>query len=287
MNFNNLYKYVKMINQFKIPANEFNKFMLELSDICVETSEIANNFNNYIEHLKDIYSFIFKHINNISIKVDSENVYSYESIYSKINKLLNVNEQNKYSFIDFGGGNGMFLNYLCKKMNTNKCYVIETKHDEFNYSINNYNNINHIFWDNKSFNNLENNSIDCCTIIMVLHHLTNELIDIVLDEVFRVLKVGGILYIVEHDVNKYIRVNIDVDHHIYYILNDQMRDIINKKLKMEDYIEQFKKYCKNYYINLKTSKEWLEIITRHRFKPENISNTRIPYNGKYYNIFRK
>ena len=204
-------------------------------------------------------------------------------------KTLNYNDN--LSIIDFGGGQGNFLNYICKKLDTNKCYVIEKKNDEFVYSdkiISNNKNINYLYWNDIKFD-LEDNSVDCCCAIQVLHHIDDKLINTVVKEFYRILKPSGIVFLVEHDViSEETKINIDTDHHLYYILNDQIRLLKEKKIiNIQDCINNYRKYIDIEYINYKTENDWTEIMCNNNFKIEKISTHKIQYNGKYYSIYRK
>jgi ubiquinone/menaquinone biosynthesis C-methylase UbiE len=301
MSFTSIYKYTRYIDDTRINTNQFNKFMTNFVKLHNHTKFLSDNFSKYIKILEEVYDFILLNLIHIKIRVDGYDNYM-EKYCSKISDALGLksniceikNNQilppDSYRIIDFGGGQGIFLNYMCGKLNTKLCSVIEKKHDEFVYSqkiIESNKNINYTYWDNIKFD-IQDNVIDCCCAIQVLHHLTDELIDIVIGEFYRILKPNSIVFLVEHDAVDNIRINIDSDHHLYYILNDQIRMIRDKKLiSVSDCVNDFKKYTKNQYINYKTEAEWTELFVKHKFKVDTLSLNKIPYNGKYYSIYRK
>lgn len=302
MNFSKIYKYTKYIDDKSIQRNVFNNFMVHFEKLHNRTEYISKNFDKYIDILKVVYDFIFLNLDKISIRVDSYDAFM-EKYCTKITKVLNIDTNictpnNKipklstdmYSFVDFGGGQGIFLNYMCKQLNTHKCSVIEKKNDEFVYSdtiIDANKNINYSYWNDLNFD-ITDNSIDCCCAIQVLHHLPEELIHVVLSEFHRILLPNGIVFLVEHDVTEDIKSNVDSDHHLYHILNDQIRLIKDKKLiNIPECVDNFKTYVDNQFINYKTTDEWTELFAKHKFKIDTISLGKIPYNGKYYSIYRK
>jgi len=289
MGLNDLLKYTKNIDKTNIDNNIFKDFILNLSNLNIRTKNIKKNFNKFKIYLEKIYTFILTNLAYINIKVDNSHEFYMDIYMNKIIKTLNYDK--KLSIVDFGGGQGLFLNYMCEKLDTNKCYVIEKKNDEFVYSneiISKNKNINYMYWDDKIFD-LEDNSIDCCCAIQVLHHIDDKLIDTVIKEFYRILKPNGIIFLVEHDViNEELKINVDSDHHLYYILNDQIRLLKEKKIiNIKNCIDNYEKYINIEYINYKNESEWKEIMINNKFNVEVISLNKVQYNGKYYSIYRK
>jgi len=280
-------KYIKNINKSLINEILYKKFKINFSNLHNKTKNISNKFEYYTIFLLKIYKFIIKNLDNITIKVDETNIYM-DVYLEKILKSLDMNLS--LSFVDFGGGQGVFLNYICNKINTNNCWVIEKKNTEFVYSTNiieNKTNIKYLLWNNKKIN-INSNSIDCCCAIQVLHHINDKIINKILKEFYRILKIGGIVFLVEHDYNNELHTNIDSDHHLYYIMNDQIRLLKNKTLlTTENCINNFQNYVDNYYSNYKSQTEWDKLFMKHSFVRNGIISSKNSYNGKYYCIYKK
>jgi ubiquinone/menaquinone biosynthesis C-methylase UbiE len=297
MSFTNIYKYIRYIDSKKASKEQYNIFILNFVKLHNSTEYLYKNIDKYTDILTIVYDFILSNLEYITIRVDNYGEFM-NKYCKKITKALDLDTDicdssnnkvlsNLYKFVDIGGGNGIFLNYLCKQFNTTLCTVIEKKNEEFIYDNLKNTNTKHLYWDNVNFD-IADNTIDCCISSQVLHHLSDELIDTVVKEMYRCLKPNGIVFLVEHDANKNNKNNIDSDHHLYYILNEQVRKIKNKDIiSIKDCIEDFTHYTKIHYINYKSEDDWSNIFTKHKFNIDTISMNKIQYNGKYYSIYRK
>lgn len=284
-----LYNYIKHINNKIIPRQEYNIFMKNLNKIHKRTKIILKLFDKYTKYLKNIYDFLLLNKDYIPIKIDPENIDLYEIYYKQINNGLSKLSTNKYSLIDFGGAPRIFLNNLCNKINTSSCYVIKPKSAQSKYVniIDADEFIGYIYWDDITFD-IPDNSIDCCCAIMTLHNLTDEILDIVLSELYRILKKDGIIFLVEFDIDKFNKVDIDANHHMNYILQDQIRLIKEKKLiNIKDCLADFKNYLDKYYMNYKSNDKWNDLFKKHKFNIYSQSKFRSTYYNSYYCMYNK
>lgn len=113
----------------------------------------------------------------------------------------------------------------------------------------------------------ENDYFDIVTCTMVLHHIKN--VDLVVDEINRVMKKNGILIIKEHDVEcESIEWLVYLEHILY--------DVLDYGVKYDDFVKNYNQYTfnKNSLTNL---------MNRHGFKLELISDAQFLKNNIKYN----
>uniref|UniRef100_A0A6C0BFZ8 Methyltransferase type 11 domain-containing protein n=1 Tax=viral metagenome TaxID=1070528 RepID=A0A6C0BFZ8_9ZZZZ len=289
-------KYIRCIKKTETfsEKQEFEEFKKHFMKLHSTNDEIKINFQTYMEPLTLVYTYILDNIDKIEIKVDQDKVNSANKAKREICNFIFKNEdyvveKDRLSIVDFGGAQGIFLSNLCTELNTNRCTVIESKDSGFIYDDKlKKDNVNIIFWDNLKFDGIADNSVDCCCAIQVLHHLRDEIIRNVLNEFYRILKPNGVVYLIEHDYKKEILANIDSDHHLYYIMNDQIRLIKDKKLNgIKECVKNFKEYIKSYTSNYKQKEDWKNIMKHHKFTYIKEQSSIIKYNGRYFSIYKK
>lgn len=121
----------------------------------------------------------------------------------------------------------------------------------------------------------ENNSISLISVIMVLHHIED--LELMLNEIFRVLEPGGYLLIKEHDCNSSEFSNfIDIVHGLY-------------SLSLSNPIEDFT-FCENYYANYKSEYMWKKILMKNRYDHSSyyvFPKFRNSLQRWYYSLLRK
>ena len=119
-------------------------------------------------------------------------------------------------------------------------------------------------------------TFDIITIFLTLHHIEN--IDLMLNEIYRILKKNGTLIIIEHDSINYLdNLIIEIQHTFFAYFYDKNKNIINNQM----------------YSNYYSSMELEYIFKNHNFKPlikDNLYQTigmQRRYDNQYYQIFRK
>ncbi len=105
----------------------------------------------------------------------------------------------------------------------NNLYCVENKSswlEPYQFS----NKINFVFWNNTCIN-IESNSIDVVIIMVMLHHINDETIAKVIENVKRLLKPNGILIIKEHHCNSLETKHlINWEHHLYTLTRQNLTE---------------------------------------------------------------
>jgi hypothetical protein len=279
----------------KYKKEQFKKEFMKLHST---NKKIKDSFQDYIPILQQIYQYILENKDKIEIKVDIEHTTVADKAKRVIcyhrfgNEQYIPDKKNSLSIVDFGGAQGIFLSALCRKLNTTCCTVIESKKSGFVYNEKlKRDNVQINYWDDSKFNDIIDSSVDFCCAIQVLHHLSDDIINTVLTEFNRILKLNdGFVYLIEHDYNDKLKANIDSDHHLYYIMNDQIRLIKEEKLtSIHECIEKFYEYIFNYKSNYKSVNDWNELMKKHGFTLVKMQEKYRfnQYNGKYYSLYNK
>ena len=102
----------------------------------------------------------------------------------------------------------------------------------------------------------EDESIDIVTASMSFHHI--DTIDQTLDEIYRVLRPGGVLIMREHDARKIdpiFKIYLEVVHGLY-------ATVLSTPLEMspEDFVN-------DHYSNYRSKYEWISLLREHGFRP--------------------
>ncbi len=218
--------------------------------------------------------------NDMQIKKPERNDWKYmiDSIVFKIKQIKKIKNENMQNFVylDIGCGNGkktkIFGNYLkIDNANLHGCDISTwgpyeaTKNFGFNFTL---------IKDGKL--NYPDSTFDIITTILTLHHV--EELDNFINEIVRVLKSGGLLILVEHNIYDDIEAMlIDIQHLFYEVFMDNNVDLTKNDI-----------YTKCY-----NQMEWDYIFSRHKMK--NIHNdmlypqleNRLRYDNLYYGIFEK
>ena len=154
---------------------------------------INRDFDNFDDHAET-----YREIHDKSISLSGTNS-EYFSEYKIIELAKFENKKSKFSFLDFGCGDGnsskfisrIFQNSMIRGIDVSVKSIEEAKEKKLD---------NCIF---SSFNGtvipFENNSFDIIFTSMVFHHISFDLHSTILNELYRVLKPGGRFYIFEHN----------------------------------------------------------------------------------------
>ena len=113
----------------------------------------------------------------------------------------------------------------------------------------------------------DDSSLDLITCLMVFHHITDENLNILVGEIFRVLKPGGSVILREHDVTDNIdKVGLDIMHYFYdYVWNARGTD------------------ANNWISNYKSNILWSELFAKHNLFAKNklVESGVLQINNKY------
>jgi ubiquinone/menaquinone biosynthesis C-methylase UbiE len=175
-------------------------------------------------------------------------IQNYDSrIFKKI--INNDNKKELYKqisdklWLDFGCGDGNKTKGIQKyaKFNEKNIYTADI-YEWFKYNKNRTLPYNFIPIKKNKPLPIKNNKFDIVSLIMVLHHVEN--IDNLLREMNRIVKKGGFIYLVEHDVFTDIdKMLVDIEHSLYETDQEQFKK--NYYCKCFNYLERrllFKNY---------------------------------------------
>lgn len=157
----------------------------------------------------------------------------------------NINVNENIVMADIGGGNGNVLSGLNDHFKQNKTQFISIESESNNNWIEeyqyNHENIAYMYWDNTQLM-LPDNHCDVILCMVSLHHMNDETIHTTLQEIYRVLKTGGILMIKEHDANNEVtNMLIHWEHHLYHILDCAYnKKMVDAKTYVNQHIHNFK-----------------------------------------------
>jgi ubiquinone/menaquinone biosynthesis C-methylase UbiE len=191
-------------------------------------------------------------------------------LYSFLNKMypnLIPMLSGRYRYLDIGSNNGLITVELRKKLRLPAYCTFGIDVDIFSkqkiipvpgFNYRSYDGY-HIPYDDNYFS--------LVTCLMVLHHIRH--IDDFIQEIYRVMKIGGILLIKEHDAySTCINWIISLEH-IFY-------DVI-------DYHEDPSKIYNNYEQYTLSKKKLIKLLENHNFELIGISDTNFVRKYHYYN----
>ena len=281
----------------KVSYLEIVKKAMQNNTTQIKTNKIKTNISSNHEHhikflIKKMFKFlrdnseygkIYRQIYKIIIKTKIENEQIINSML-KINQILESNHitknikndkqwvadniinilksydiNNNSQIIDIGGGEGYMLSsiHTSFEIDKNNLYCVEQL-DEWaeKYDFNKYDNFNYIFWDNK-YINIPDNSVDVALIMVTLHHMTDDTLKNLMENLKRIMKNNGLIIIKEHDcINDNIVNIINWEHHLYHILMSS-NDMIS--------YDQLDKYLKNFINNYKSKKNYDKMFENNGF----------------------
>jgi ubiquinone/menaquinone biosynthesis C-methylase UbiE len=211
---------------------------------------IINDSSNEYSKLERISKIITNTIVKYRIKADP---HRQDYIVSKIKSFLTEHRflvGNDFRILDVGGGNGNVIsclkNKLDKSLSNEQFICLETISDWCeNYAFDNKD-IIYKFWQNQVID-MPDASADIAFCMVSLHHMKDETINNVLQELFRILKPGGKIFVKEHNnKNSETFRHILWEHHLYHLLdcayNSSFIDV--------------NKYYENSIYNFKSKEEW-------------------------------
>ena len=228
------------------------------SNIKSLINKTINNDNLLKTNLTQISEIILKYFKVLQLKRD-ENRQDFI-----VSKMLSFIESFKPSIlsadlkaVDIGGGNGNVLSGINDALKGDKSQFIcvESKDWIEHYKYDNQN-VTYVFWDNHKIDVLDE-SCDIVLCMVSLHHMSDDTLSNVLQELNRILKKGGVLMIKEHDCNSIQTNNMILwEHHLYHLL-DCAYD--NRPFDYDMYYD-------NSIYNFKSKRGWQVLMETHNFK---------------------
>jgi ubiquinone/menaquinone biosynthesis C-methylase UbiE len=220
----------------------------------MEKSNKKKSKNNKLLHDKWIYAI--ESISQIATSFFFEN-----------NNMINTN------YLDIGCGSGKKTMLFSKYLKIHKNNVYGTDIEEWGpYSQNKKHFPFHFKFIKNNILQYPDNFFDIISCTLTLHHVEN--IELLLSEIFRILKNDGIFILIEHCVNTdNDRFIIDIQHIFYSALYDKKKNFIENPTFIQ---------CFNDY-------EWNYILDKNNFKcmyKDNIFfGNEYSFTNKYDNIF--
>jgi ubiquinone/menaquinone biosynthesis C-methylase UbiE len=169
-------------------------------------------------------------------KKEKRNFKRAREIFSYINNALKKSSKqeiksiggDQYCHLDYGGNDGSVASEFAKLSKLDKTQVYSADIESWlgNTKNNKYENITYTLLNENQKLPYPTNNFDSISCLQVLHHL--EFINAHLNELYRVLKPGGILVIREHDcINESTQFLIDIEHMIHEYVEP---DVPNTKI---------------------------------------------------------
>jgi ubiquinone/menaquinone biosynthesis C-methylase UbiE len=246
---NNIYqRYINVIKNvfysMNIKNNEFISFIenINKNNIKISDKELYTKLNN-----------IYKSLNSNSEvqEFDRETARSKQLV-----KFLNkINKKDIKRYLDFGGGDGSLTLSIKNTLNLQNEDVYITDIKKYD-TIDKYN-LNFV-QNNNGVIDLPENSFDLITAYMVFHHIKDDIQEQNIQQLYKLLKPGGILVLREHNLhfkNKYVKKHVvatlDIMHDIY-------DHVITSELNWKD--------KGNYYSKYKSKTEWNTLFIKNKFE---------------------
>jgi ubiquinone/menaquinone biosynthesis C-methylase UbiE len=216
---------------------------------------------------------LYKHhrINNI-YEVCNKWIYAIESLL-----LIYNNKNDNINYLDIGCGDAKKTQIFAKKLNLKNDNIYCTDIQAWGPYQKDKKNIPFQFEyiiDNKL--NYSDNKFDLVTCILTLHHILD--LDNFITEIYRIVKPGGYLLIIEHSVyTDYDRLLINIQHSLYSALHDKKTDYI----KNPDYINCYNSYEFHHMMNKKNF-----ILTDSNILVFN-NEFKLKYDNIFYAFYKK
>ena len=240
-------------------------------------------------------SYSIKKFLNISNLFHSENAINFKPdrhfISYKISRYLLKNCFRKNMKIaDIGGGNGDVIKIIGENLNLprDNLYCVENNSNSWaeSYPFSNGNHIQYIFWDNVTIPNITPQSLDVVLIMVTLHHMPNDIIQNLFNNLKQLAKPNSLLLLKEHDCKTsddlYI---INWEHHLYYIINSPLLNENNVMKYKETYVDNYK--TKSYYDNLLYKNGYVDIIEFTRLFDKNLHSDKTNSTNLYWKVYKK
>lgn len=238
-----------------------------------------NTKNDYYVTTHKTTKEISRYSNKLFTKPPERNDWKYmtDNIVFKLKSLTNIpNNPNNLKYLDIGCGDGkktkIFGHYLgIEQSNIHGCDIStwgpyeSDKQFGFNFSLIKSGKLNY-----------DDSTFDIITTILTLHHV--EHLDNFINEIVRVLKPGGFLILIEHNIYDDIEAMlIDIQHLFYGAFMDNNLDFVKNDIftKCYNQMEWDHIFAKYEMINLHNDTLYPQLENRLR------------YDNLYYGIFKK
>jgi ubiquinone/menaquinone biosynthesis C-methylase UbiE len=228
-----------------------DKTLFIKEQICLNLSKKQS----VVETMMNINHLFNKKQNN-ELNTNPNHDYVTDNLMSIIKKCVKYHAF--INIVDIGGGDGTILHSLCEKLNLKKenMFCVESKDGWSEEYIQKYSSIQYLVWDNIHLP-FDLNSIDIFILMVSLHHMNEETILNVFDNLSKKIKKNGIVILKEHDCNTEHDHNlIHWEHHLYHLLNTPQ-----EKRNQKDLIE----YENTFVSNFKSKMYFDELFHRNGF----------------------
>lgn len=247
-------KYIDLKSNYKIrelySSDEYKPKIIKLLtykfDKEISTAILKCLDENYNKTDMEIYNIL----HGLNLSQHMRIVNRGSARIKKIEQFINLETISPTNYLDVGCFTGDITSAISRlfKLDCSDAFGIDIKNYikssvSPKFTFKEYNGLNIPFTDN---------SFDLITIFMVLHHVSDNNIELFVSDVARVLKPGGVIIIREHGLNPLIQNNtylLDVVHSYYdNVLSDKQKwnglfDIeINNYNTIPYWIKQFNKY---------------------------------------------
>jgi 2-polyprenyl-3-methyl-5-hydroxy-6-metoxy-1,4-benzoquinol methylase len=187
------------------------------------SKENRDDHEIYTESQKYIYDFFKKPQKKTTGPIDyhkcSKNMIQAENMVDKIHRYVKFDDIDKLKYLDLGCGDcekpitfGAMM-----KLKPENVYGADLKSWGHYSKDNRPKELNFIELQERKAFPIDNEKFDIVSCLMVLHHVDN--IDFFMKEINRILKPGGILYIVEHDAMTVVdKMLADIEHAMYEVV---------------------------------------------------------------------
>ena len=271
-----------LIQRFDILINKILKIKIDKKKAIAIMLTLTRSYS--------IKKFLF-----ISNAFHSEDLIHFKSdrhfISYKISKyLLKTCFRKNMKIADIGGGNGDVIKIIGENLNLSKenLYCVENNSNSWteSYPFSNGKHIQYIFWDNITIPNIKPHSLDVVLIMVTLHHMTNDIIQNLFNNLNQLAKPNSLLILKEHDCKTsddlYL---INWEHHLYYIVNSHLlnqNDVIKYK---QSYVDNYK--TKSYYDNLLYKNGYVDIVEFTRLFDKNLHLDKNNATNLYWKVYKK
>jgi ubiquinone/menaquinone biosynthesis C-methylase UbiE len=266
-----------------------NNFIILLTNfISFHSSFQLLNKIHFTKDIKDIT--ILKYIDDLNYKSKKKNtIYSFddkcskqqfgfEMIKKKIKKEYLKLELNKIKYLDIGCGDGNKTKLFAKIFNIDSNNIFGTdihtwgpykENKDFSFDF------KYILKNGKL--DYKDDSFDIITCFLTLHHIQN--LDLILNEIYRILKKNGLFIIIEHDSLTYFdNLIIEIQHLFFAYFYDN-----NKHYIKQPFYSQYYNNMEFQYII--THKNKFKLLYNDNFY-QNIQMQK-RYDQQFYSIFIK
>jgi ubiquinone/menaquinone biosynthesis C-methylase UbiE len=197
---------IKSVDDLTSLENVVGKFLYGRKRNYEQNKTVRNLVKAY-SNKDDItfYNEIHKYYNPVDFDRSKARMKEFDEINIKIKEVK--------MYLDFGGGDGANAYALGKKLNLEKGQVFVSDIESWfgNANVDKFKELCTYRYLKTYLLPFETESFDLITMFQVLHHIENT--TTTLKELYRILKVGGIFYIREHDCNSPITATlIDIEH---------------------------------------------------------------------------